>query len=464
MNKYNRLCMICIVQMIFTSACGYLNKSIDTRSVPITEADLGRIKGLMFNTDVLNHGSPSIGELCSDNYYFTREQWRQLNEQTGSSYLWYPISFGRWMNEYDQVSYANFALEGLARIKRNPFNATQWDETKGRAHFYRATAFFNIAQLISLPYDSITAYNDPGIPLKLTTDTSTRHNRGTVQQTYNQIISDLNSSLADLPLIPVANITPSVRAAHGMLARVFLSMRRYDPALYHADQALQMNDHLLDFSAMNPNSIWPMPDPLSNKEIAFLSYMESTGIIAPPIQSTDPALYQSYDPADLRRTMFFTIGREGEVLFRGSYAKSTTCFSGIANDELFLIRAECHARAGRTDKAMDALNTLLVKRYLKGRFKPLSAQSAEDALQQILTERRKELVHRGLRWTDLRRLNKDPQTAITLQRKIGGKIFTLPPVDDRWVFLLPLNEINVSYMQQNPRDNIYLDIEANQSL
>jgi hypothetical protein len=68
-----------------------------------------------------------------------------------------------------------------------------------------------------------------------------------------------------------------------------------------------------------------------------------------------------------------------------------------------------------------------------------------------LLERRKELCFRGLRWQDLRRLNKEPEYAKTLTRKIDGITYTLPPNDPKYVFPIPPNVIALSGMQQNPR-------------
>ncbi|MFP9100715.1 RagB/SusD family nutrient uptake outer membrane protein [Flavobacterium sp. RHBU_24] len=89
----------------------------------------------------------------------------------------------------------------------------------------------------------------------------------------------------------------------------------------------------------------------------------------------------------------------------GSYDGSPLPFSGIATDEIYLIKSECLARAGKFTEAMQVLNTLLEKRWIAGTFFPLSA-TGTAALDIILSERRKELVLRGLRWSDLRRLNK----------------------------------------------------------
>ncbi|MGI8583213.1 MAG: RagB/SusD family nutrient uptake outer membrane protein, partial [Chitinophagaceae bacterium] len=64
---------------------------------------------------------------------------------------------------------------------------------------------------------------------------------------------------------------------------------------------------------------------------------------------------------------------------------------------------------------------------------------------------RKELVFRGQRWFDLRRLNKDPRFAKTLTRKLNGKITELPANDPRYTEYIPLDVIGFTGMQQNMR-------------
>ncbi len=57
---------------------------------------------------------------------------------------------------------------------------------------------------------------------------------------------------------------------------------------------------------------------------------------------------------------------------------------------------------------------------------------------------------RGLRWADLKRLNRDGAN-ITLTRTVNGQVFTLPPNDLRYAIAIPENVIEIGSIQQNPR-------------
>src|SRR3546814_17453648 len=147
--------------------------------------------------------------------------------------------------------------------------------------------------------------------------------------------------------------------------------------------------------------------------------------------------------------MFFRKNEDGTMYFRGSYHQSSVPFSGLATDEVYLIRAECYARTGNVAAAMEDVNTLLEKRWKAGTFFPFSAQTAEEALSFILKERRKELVLRGLRWSGLRSLNKDASFSVTLTRKLNGETITLLPGALRYVFPIPDNIIKLTVIKQN---------------
>ena len=123
-------------------------------------------------------------------------------------------------------------------------------------------------------------------------------------------------------------------------------------------------------------------------------------------------------------------------------------------DEIYLIRAEALARLGNRDEALNDLNTLLRTRYKKinntSTFIDKTAPDAVAALVIILTERRKQLLYRGLRWADLKRLNLEPSFAVTLVRIINNTRYELQPNSNRYQLQIDAEAIRLSSMQQNP--------------
>lgn len=166
----------------------------------------------------------------------------------------------------------------------------------------------------------------------------------------------------------------------------------------------------------------------------------------------DTFLYNSYLPEDLRKTLFFRSNANSTKSIRGNYTGGPIRFSGIATDEVYLMRAECRVRLGSVDAAMEDLNHLLAHRYDNSKpFVPLIVDNQREALQYVLQERRKQLLMRGLRFADVKRLNKEGAD-IGFKRILQGVTYRLPPNDLRFAVAIPEEVIDLAPdILQNPR-------------
>ena len=200
------------------------------------------------------------------------------------------------------------------------------------------------------------------------------------------------------------------------------------------------------------------PSIIANSTVPFMKFnseviFHAEGILNPLYNSwanIDSLLYASYDSNDLRKTLFFNDHLNGTFGFKGNYTADVTIFDGIATDEVYLTRAECYARTGNKDAALEYLNSLLIKRWKAGTFIPVIASDAVDALDKILIERRKQLLMRDLRWMDIKRLNKEGAN-ISLRRTVNVITYSLQPNDNKFALPLPETIIRISGMTQNPR-------------
>lgn len=392
--------------------------------------------------------------MSADDYYTTDEGWIGLPTAIErNAYIWAKDLYngevvGDWEALYKQVLYANVVLEGLEKFSAQEKLSEQWQHVKGAAYFYRAFAFYNLAQVFAPPYEESKASTLAGIPLRLSADVTLHSSRASLEETYKQIETDLLSARTLLPSTPLYKTRPSRIAVYAMLARLYLTMENYEQALAHADSSLFFSPALLDFNTLDGSGYRPIPQ--LNDEVLFHSILLPYAYDYSSYTVIDPELYESYASDDLRSEVFFGINSEGLVNFKGSYGKYYL-FGGLATDEMYLIAAECRARFGDKDGAMQNLNTLLKTRLKEGTFVPLIAPNADVALQTVLTERRKELLMRGLRWVDLRRLNKDERFAKDLTRVIQGQMYSLPANDKRYTMPIPVQEINTSGIEQNIR-------------
>lgn len=425
----------------------------------IVPSSLSDYQQILDNTSIFNNGLAALSEISSDNYYVTYANWQSSGSVLErNSYTWAEDFFAGetacsdWTNAYRNILYANIILEGLGKINQTQVNQKEYNSIKGGALFHRAHNLYNLAQLFCPPYQASTANSEPGLPIRTNANVNERVTRANLKITYDQILADLNVAAELLPDAQMYPTRPSKNAAFAMLARVTLCISDYSEALKWADKSMQLNSQLLEFSSLNQNANFPFA--LFNKEVIFHSAASTYLIVSGVRFNVDTSLYRSYEENDLRKTSYYKSSGT-EIKYKGSYVGNNSFFSGLSVDEVFLIRAECLARENRTTEAMNDLNTLLKTRWkiINGTstYVKKNALTSEEALTTILTERRKELPFRELRWTDLRRLNQMQVHAITLSRILNGITYTLPPNDSRYTLPIPPDEINYSGIDQNQR-------------
>lgn len=406
-------------------------------------------------TQVFNiNQAAGLAEISSGDFYITFTTWELLfSVQERSAYIWAPTKdfYNKeqsidWVNGYQRILNANLILEGIDKIKPAASEQRDWNNVKGSALFFRAFDFFNLAQEYCVAYSTITASKDLGLPLRLEYDVNVQVKRSKLQQTYERILADLLEASGLLASKPLYKTRPSKEAVYALLARVYLVMENYEQAGKYADLVLQIQSDLLDYSKLNSGS----SNPISrfNTEVIFHSSF-SYGIFNPSRLTVEPSLYDEYEVEDYRRDVFFTPNVNG-MTFRGNYGGDKSLFGGLATDEMYLIRAEAKARNSELTLALADLNHLRRSRW-KGIYQDLVSSDPNVVLDLVLKERRKELAFRGLRWTDLRRLNKDARYAVTLTRVLNGTVHALYPNDKKYIFPIDEEEMRLSGIEQNER-------------
>ncbi len=425
--------------------------------VPSTLSDF---QALLDNQGVMN-SAPNLGVISSDDFYSTDNGIQSATTINRNIYLWaddlYEGAYvADWSMPYQQVFYANVVLDGLMKMNESLKETSEWRQIKGSALFFRGFAMANLVQQFAAPYVPATAEQTDGLPVRLNPDVNERPGRGSLKNTYDQIIHDLTDAAKLLPEESTYKSRPGKSAALALLARVSLSMGNYQQAEIFASSCLKLNNQLLDYNSLNLNitnaaNSFPQALQNTNGEILFYSALISNSFFFSTLTRVDSVLFQSYHPDDLRRSALFVERSKGIINLKGNYTGSLAYFGGLALDEVYLTRAECYARTGKIDDALKDLNNLLLKRWKRGTFVPFTTSDQDMAIKLILTERRKEMIGRGLRWNDLRRLNLESRFAVTLNRLISGKTYTLLPNSNRYTLPLPDAEINGSEIQQNPR-------------
>lgn len=440
-----------LLLLLLCAACGKDHLSTPPDESKFIPTEIKDFQQLLDNAEIM-HVTASLGEVGSDNYQIPANILANMTFQYKDRYIWAANGWKEedqwdWSKAYTAIFTANLCITSLEKIPRTNANKTEWDNVKGAAHFIRALQYFSLQSTFTYPSD-----DSPGVPIILQPDANIRKGRGTVKELKDQINEDLQIALNHLPETNTSpyKFTPSKQAALGLLARIHLAWENYSDAFNYADKALRLPNYLQDYTELPKTGNISFPHVNSNTEVIYFSQFLSNYLVQANV-SIEPTLLASYAANDLRKDIFFR-NRSGRMVFAGTYSGDIKLlFSGIATDELLLIRAECNARLNKIPESMADLNQLMAKRYNKISFTPFAASTQDQALPIILAERRKELIFRGTRWTDLRRLNKDPRFAVTIVRILDGVTYTLKPGDNKFAFPIPYVELRDNKIEQNPR-------------
>jgi len=453
MKRIKNFLTIGILVILSTSCKSFLDEKPDQKlTVPTTLEDLQSLLDYYLRVGTYE---PSVVEVVADDYYLEDKSWNSLPLETDRRlYTWedsnvFPPNNNNWSYCYNTIYTANSVLEKIDDIivvsetdRRNK------DNIKGQALAIRGRMFMKLAFIWSPIYSPENNKLKLGIPLKLNTDFNEKLSRPTVEESYNQAKNDLLAALPLLNDIQVHPLRTSKAATYGLLSRLCLVMGEYENSLLFADSCLRINNDLIDYNDLNGSKTFPFD--AYNKEVILGTQMLTPSMLAYTNAIVVSDIFNSYEEGDLRKSLYFKISNDNNPRYYGSYTGSYQLFDGIATDEVMLNRAESYVRLGKVSEAIDDLNSLLIKRWKKGLYKPYQVSSKEEVLSIIIKERRKSLLMRGIRWTDLKRYNRDG-AKILVSRAINGKTYSLQPNDLRYALPIPEEVVELSGIQQNPR-------------
>jgi hypothetical protein len=420
----------------------------------VTPSKIEDFQALLDDVSIMNMQGPDFAETSADDYFLLESDYNgSLDILARSAYTWETFDYNwpnEWSKTYAAIYNSNVCLEGIEKVHKSSQNQLEWNNVKGSALFYRAYSFLNLMWAFAKGYDIVTAQTDHGVVLRLGSDYNVPSVRSSVQASYERIIADAKEATNYLADNPEHVMRPSKAAAFGLLARAYLSMNNYDSAYKYSDMCLAIKNTLMNYNTDISNINANVPFPVYNKEILFYNQVHGNFYCtSPDIAKIDTILFTSYHVNDLRLAAFFR-NSNGYKRFKGSYAANIRIhFTGLATDEIYLIRSESAARKGMLAEAMADLNTLLKTRWKKDvTYSEIAASNKDEAIEHILLERRKELLMRGTRFNDIKRLNVIGAN-IVIKRKVGNKEFIMSPNDSRYARPLPKDIILQTGMPQN---------------
>jgi hypothetical protein len=469
MKKFNKhIITTSLVATALFSSCSkdFLNRepytqvSIEaTTNTPATMANAlnGAYAGLL-TVNMYGRTLPIFGDLLADNvfvsvvnsgYYIPEHNYSVTINDADVS--------GLYADSYSVILRAN-------NIINSSLATDAVNQSKGEAYALRALNYFNLVRYFAKPYTD--APNSPGVVLTLTYNPSALLPRSTVAQVYTQIIADLDKAYSLMSEYKGSGYF-SKYAARALQAKVYLTMGDYQKAFDAATDVINNSGFTLmatgDIASYYAASTTHGPD---NKvetlfEVASdqTNSLYSNEILAMYLQSgsyygqllTTGSLYNLYSGTDGRKSTIIAGARpkkggEDPAYIVNKYQDTDGPFGTkkiMRMGEVYLIAAEAGARLNNP-AGLTYLNALMAKRDPAKVYASAGTQLIND----IITERRKELAFEGDRFLDLNRL-KAP-----IDRTAEYPTGAIPFSDYRRVLPIPQSVLNVNpNVEQNPGYN-----------
>ncbi|HEY0271986.1 MAG TPA: RagB/SusD family nutrient uptake outer membrane protein [Chitinophaga sp.] len=352
-----------------------------------------------------------------------------------------------WGPHYANINKFNTVLLGIDAAEGGTVEMK--NSLKAEALLGRAFEYLYLVNLYGKPYDAATADKDLGVPFVTSNDVAQKvPPRSTVKEIYDHIIADINTALPNLPKDNSQNrMRGAVAAAYSVLARVYLYMRNYPEAAKNAQLALQMNGlAMIDFRTAIPNTV----SSLSTRPDAIYARRLLGNEMA------DSAFLKTFDAGDLRLQLLYSssdnFNRRGNTTFFPlvkTFAFMNTN-TGTSLPEMKLIIAEAAARNDDLPTALTQLNDIRIMRFTAAAYQPLESDDKDQVLAWVLRERNCELPYSGLRWFDMRRLDKEGSMPVVNRYDARHNIIATLPHAAAYTLQIPVQVLYFNPdMQQN---------------
>ena len=350
-----------------------------------------------------------------------------------------------WRDIYETIYTANYVLDLIDDANLDGELEATRNKVKAEALTIRGYAYLQLVNIYGMHYNSSTAASDMAVPLLLTPDIEAELPRSSVEDIYNQIESDLLNAVDLYPNNFVSDVRSegTKPATFGLLSRIYLYKGEWDKALNYATLTLGSYNTLYDYnnySRLSSDEV-KRASSTENEESVFYRSGTQSYSRGSNVMTLTSDLKNLFENNDLRFSFFVALD-DGSYIFAPVDANNTFPINGIQTPELYLIKAECNARLGNSEEAMNDLAILRANRFDRDAYNSasefedairLSPSNKEEAIQFVTEERQRELMFTGLRWFDMKRLIVQGEYSPTIKRTASGQTYSLQIGTDQWV-------------------------------
>lgn len=412
--------MLATVLLVSLASCkkSFLELNPPTSLTPevalATEADLqvalrGAYAGLK-STALYGRSLPVLGDMMGDNTY---QSTLNTNRYTTFNNNTYTVTdgdvAGLWSAAYSVILRANNIINSPVAANANV------NQYKGEAYAIRALAYYNLVRFFATPYTQ-----DPaalGVPLVTVYNADLKPERAKVSEVYALINADLTQAYTLMTKFTNSSQF-SKYAAKALQAKVYNTMgdktnaktAALDVITNSGFTAVTAAAHAgywagVSFRTDKVETLFELSfDAVANNAFDALAYIYlQSGNYGDMLCADD--LYASFAANDARKALYATGTRGGLAsVFVNKYSSFTGDHSDtkvVRMSEMYLIAAEASYPANEAD-AIRYVNEVTSRRGATA-----IASTGAALLEDIITERRKELAFEGERYHDLQRLKRD---------------------------------------------------------
>ena len=443
--------ILCIVAMglTLTSCEDYLNDAPKGSKVPTTLADFEA-----FIRDEYTNQSVNVQNalnLLNDKYVSTSTL--SGDRLVKANYMWDETADRIQLNQDDETTYyGQYAgISTFNLIIENALTTTEATEEQKRvvwaeAKILRAMSYYNLANFYADTYVASTAGTKLSVPLITSASINAPSKQVSIQAMYDFILADVKDALPYLPKVSQTALHPNLGAGYAFYSRVFLQMNNYTEALKYADLALAENNKLYDWNAYYianktiidlPNSYTTTPSPMGYDYAE--NYTFRHGAVARLTTENDIPVEraQRFETADVRFLSRWKIRTVGTETYYRRTLSGNFNYGGITTVEVYLIKAECLARAGQIKEALDVLNAVRKTRILPASYQDIATADKTTAINAILKTKNNELILTIVPFADARRLNAEGVYKVSFSKVDAGTTYTLSSSSHLWTMPFP---------------------------
>ena len=365
------------------------------------------------------------------------------------------ISEEIWTELYEAINRANTVIN--ADLEIPTILQDQANQILGEAYALRGLAHFDVCRIYAQHYGFSGGGSHPGVPIVTSFDPDAEPNRASVGEVYNAVVADFTQATSLLNENRGSQYF-SKEAVQALLARVYFYQEDYGQAENFANEviasdevSLTPNESYLDTWAAtgaSPDAIldvvMTMDDNNGADALGRMYINEGYGDYLP---SQD--LLDILDTTDLRSQLFKFDETLGGGMFGDLRVNKFPSTTGEDNTpvvrlaEVYLIRAEARARNGNEAGAIEDLMTIRRRAWPTA---PDITATGDELVEEIITERRRELAFEGHRLWDLMRLKRG-----VVRNDCTAPICDISYPNDRFILPIPVQEMDANpSITQNP--------------